>query len=58
VTRKWVSITEAFSDFNVEKVSEYNDEDFRRLMNNPNIIRHKRKLKACIENAKIMRRIS
>ena len=58
VTNKWPSIKEAFSNFDIKKVAQYDDKEFENLMNNPKIIRNKRKLGACIENAKIMRDLS
>jgi DNA-3-methyladenine glycosylase I len=58
VTKRWPSIREAFAYFDIKKVSEYDEQDLRRLMNNPNIIRNKRKLEACIYNAKKMKELS
>jgi len=55
---RWGDIKKAFSDYDVNKVSRYNNEDFKRMMKNPRLIRNKRKLKACIENAKLMKEIS
>jgi len=55
---RWGDIKKAFSDYDVNKVSQYNNEDLKRMMRNPRLIRNKRKLKACIENAKIMKKIS
>lgn len=55
---RWGDIKKAFSNYDIHKVSRYTNKDFKRMMQNPNLIRNKRKLKACIENAKIMREIS
>ena len=55
---RWDDIKEAFSNYDIYKVGQYTDEDLKKMMDNPKLIRNKRKLKACIENAKIMREIS
>lgn len=55
---RWEDIKKAFSNYDINKVSQYTDEDLERMMNNPKIIRNKRKLEACIKNAKIMKEIS
>jgi DNA-3-methyladenine glycosylase I len=41
----------AFDNFDVKKISKYNDKDFERLMNDKGIIRNKLKIKATIQNA-------
>jgi DNA-3-methyladenine glycosylase I len=38
--------------FNFEKVREYTKEDVDRIMNDPNVIRYRRKINACISNAR------
>jgi DNA-3-methyladenine glycosylase I len=58
VTKKWPAITEAFSEFNIGKVSKYGEENIQNLMNNLAIIRHERKLRACVHNAKKMKELS
>lgn len=55
---RWKDIKKAFSNYDINKVSQYADKDLEGMMNNPRIIRNERKLKACIENAKIMKEIS
>jgi len=42
----------AFDDFDVHKVSAYDDKKIGILMNNSGIIRHRLKIQAAIENAK------
>ena len=54
ILKKQSNFRMAFDNFNIEKVAKYNDEDFRRLMNDPGIIRNKLKINAAIENAKII----
>ncbi len=42
----------AFDNFDAEKISNYNEEDVKRLLNDPGIIRNKLKIKSTINNAK------
>lgn len=44
---------EAFDNFNIEKIIKYDDNKVNELINNPNIIRNKLKIKAVINNARI-----
>ncbi len=44
---------EAYDNFDIEKIINYDDEKIEKLMNNKNIIRNKLKIKASVENAKI-----
>jgi len=55
---RWDDIKEAFSNYDICEVSQYTNKDLEKMMNNPKLIRNKRKLRACIENAKIMSEIS
>ena len=48
---------EAFDNFDVIKVSNYNSEKIEELMQNEKIIRCRGKIKAAINNAKIFRQI-
>lgn len=41
----------AFDNFDPKKVAQYSDDDVARLMANPNIIRHRKKILAIINNA-------
>ncbi len=47
----------AFDGFDVIKVSEYDEEKFTELMNNPGIIRNRRKIEAATQNAKVFLKI-
>lgn len=42
---------EAFSQFQPEIISQYNEEDVQRLLNNDGIIRNERKIRSVIKNA-------
>ena len=48
---------EAFDDFNIDKICQYNDIKIQELLANKNIIRNKLKIKAKINNAKIFKDI-
>lgn len=52
VLRKRENYRKAYDDFDVEKVSEYNDAKIEELMQNTSIIRNRRKIEASINNAK------
>lgn len=54
VLHKRENFREAFADFNVEKVAKFTDKDFERLHQDTGIIRNKLKIKAAINNAKIL----
>ncbi len=44
---------EAFDNFNVKKVSNYNEEKFEKLLLNKGIVRNRLKIKSAIKNAQI-----
>ena len=44
----------AYSGFRVEKVASYGEKEKVRLLNDPNIIRNRLKIKAAVENARII----
>lgn len=47
----------AFAGFNLEKVCAFTAEDVERLMQDAAIIRHRRKIEAAIQNARVFRAI-
>lgn len=53
VLHKREHFKEAFDDFDVYKISNYQTEKIKELMNNKNIIRNRRKISAAVKNAKI-----
>lgn len=57
ILKKQHNFRKAFDDFRIEKVAEYGEDDFKRLMNDPGIIRNRLKINAAIENARIILRI-
>lgn len=55
VLKKREAFREAFDNFDINKIVNYNDDKINELMNNPKIIRNKLKIKASILNAKIFK---
>ncbi len=51
VLRKRPAFRQAFAQFNPNVVAAFTDEDVARLLNNPDIIRNERKIRAAITNA-------
>ena len=52
VLRKRDAFRKDFADFDVAKISRFNDADIERLMNDEGIIRNKAKIVSTVENAK------
>ena len=57
VLNKREAFKEAYEDFDIDKVIEFNEEKIEQLRNNPKIIRNKLKIKVSISNAKIFKSI-
>lgn len=57
VLNKRESFRESFDNFDIDKVSHYNEEKINELLSNKNIIRNKLKIKASINNSKIFKSI-
>lgn len=51
IEKKRDALKEAFCDFDPDLVAEFDDEDIEYLMNNPDIIRNRRKIEATVTNA-------
>jgi DNA-3-methyladenine glycosylase I len=51
ILKRREALRKAFDNFNPEKIARYNDEDVKRLMANPNVIRNRAKILATIDNA-------
>lgn len=47
----------AYEGFDVEKVAGYGEDDFNRLLSDPNIVRNKLKVNASVTNSKIFKNI-
>ncbi len=52
ILKKREGYRSAFSDFNIERVARFGDEDVDRLLADPGIVRNRLKISAAIENAK------
>lgn len=57
VLNKRESFREAFDNFDLEKVCEYDGERMERLKENPGIIRNKSKIQSAVSNARVFRNI-
>jgi DNA-3-methyladenine glycosylase I len=51
ILKRREAMRKAFDDFNPEKIAGYGEEDVKRLMANPNVIRNRAKILATINNA-------
>lgn len=54
ILNKRENFRKAFANFNVDKVAQFNEQNFERLINDAGIIRNKLKINAAINNAKIL----
>lgn len=52
ILRKRENYREAYDGFNAERIASYNSGKIEELLNNPGIIRNRRKIEASINNAK------
>ena len=57
VLRKREGYRTAFDDFNPEKIARYTDKKLAKLLENPNIIRNRLKVKSAVQNAKAYLRL-
>ncbi len=57
ILNKREAFRQAFDNFDVEKISRYDDMKCQELMNNPGIIRNRRKINAAIINSQIFLQI-
>lgn len=57
VLNKQEAFRRAFDQFDLERVCAYDEDKITALMNNPNIIRNRRKIQAAVNNAKVFREI-
>ena len=54
ILKKREGFRESFEQFEIHKVSQFTKDDVETLLQNPNIIRHRQKIEATIQNAKII----
>ena len=57
VLNKWEAFKEAFDNFEIDKICNYDDEKIKELLENSNIIRNKLKINAAINNSKVFKEI-
>ena len=57
VLNKREDFRKAFDNFDIDKISKYNDEKIKDLLLNEKIIRNKLKIRASINNAKIFKKL-
>ncbi len=57
VLNKREDLKKAFDNFNIDKISNFNNEKIEELLANKNIIRNRLKINASINNAKIFKNI-
>ena len=54
IRQKWPDFQRAFEGFNVQRVAAYGDAVLERLLDDPGIVRNRRKVMATIENARTL----
>lgn len=54
ILKKQDSFREAYSNYDIEKIAAYTEEDRERLLANPGIIRNRLKINAAIHNANVV----
>jgi DNA-3-methyladenine glycosylase I len=52
ILRKRVAFREAFAGFDIERVATFDERDVERLLSDPGIVRHRRKIEAAVGNAR------
>lgn len=57
VLNKRENFRDAYDNFNIDKVSNYDENKINELLNNKKIVRNKLKIKASIQNAKVFKEI-
>ena len=57
IADKWLNFKKAFENFDVDTVSNYDEEEIERLLSNASIIRNRAKIEAVIVNAMTFLRI-
>jgi DNA-3-methyladenine glycosylase I len=57
VREKWTGFQKAFDSFDVDTVAAYDEPDVDRLLADEGIVRNRRKIRATIENARVMQEL-
>lgn len=58
VRAKWPDIRRAFRHFEVGAVARFTPRDVRRMLDDPALVRNRRKIEATIENARVLRALA
>eukprot|EP00164_Ancoracysta_twista_P013914 GFYU01022443.1.p2 GENE.GFYU01022443.1~~GFYU01022443.1.p2 ORF type:complete len:172 (+),score=19.87 GFYU01022443.1:694-1209(+) len=58
ILRKQHKLAKAYDGYDVNTIAQYTDTDVERLMKNPDVIRHRLKIDAIINNAQVVRSIA
>jgi DNA-3-methyladenine glycosylase I len=58
ILKKQHEFRRAFDNYEIEKIANYGEREFQRLMSDKGIIRNRLKINAAIENAKVILKIS
>lgn len=58
LNKKWPGIKKAFANFDVNKVSKFQEPEIEELMMNPDVIRNLAKIRAIVANAKLIQSLS
>lgn len=51
ISDRWPNFKEAFKDFKIETVADFDEDDIERLLSNPGILRNRAKIEATLVNA-------
>ena len=54
IEAKWEGFRAAFAGFDPETVAAFTDDDVERLMDDPGVVRNRRKIEATVRNAQVM----
>ena len=57
ILSKRANFLKSFDRFNLVKVAKYDDQKLQQLLNDPGILRNRRKIEAVIHNARVIREI-
>ncbi|HSX47387.1 MAG TPA: DNA-3-methyladenine glycosylase I [Patescibacteria group bacterium] len=57
IDKKWPGLKIAFSNFDINKVSNYKEQNIEELLNNPDVIHNLAKIRAVIKNANELKEI-
>lgn len=54
ILKKELGFRDAYLDFDINKIANFNENDFNRLMSDASIIRNRLKINAAVHNAKVL----